>query len=92
MLENQLGINNSSELARKEEQISKTKTVELFENGLPDTFEVGTFKGLVQIHHYLFCDIDFSGEMRNVNIAKGELCFASVMYLYAALQNIDKMP
>lgn len=53
MLENKLGINNSAELARKEEHISKTKAVELFENGLLDTFEVGTFKGLAEIHHYL---------------------------------------
>lgn len=93
MLKNKLGINNSAELARKEEQISKIKAVELFENGLLDTFEVGTFKGLAQIHHYLFNNIyDFAGKIRDVNIAKGGFRFAPVMYLDVALENIDKMP
>lgn len=65
MLKNKLGINHSAELARQEEQISKAKAVELFENELLDTFEVGTFKGLAQIHHYLFSDIyDFAGITR----------------------------
>lgn len=93
MLKNKLGINNSAELARKEEQISKIKAVELFENELLDTFEVGTFKGLAQIHHYLFNNIyDFAGKIRDVNIAKGGFRFAPVMYLDVALENIDKMP
>ncbi len=93
MLKNKLGINSSAELARKEEQISKAKAVELFENGLLETFEVGTFKGLAQIHNYLFSDIyDFAGKMRDVNIAKGGFRFAPVMYLDAALKNIDEMP
>ena len=70
MLKNNLGINNSAQLARKEEQISKAKAVDLFENELLDTFEAGTFKGLAQIHVYLFSDIyDFAGKMRDVNIA-----------------------
>ena len=74
MLKNKLGINNSAELARKGEQISKAKAVDLFENELLKTFEVGTFKGLAQIHHYLFSDIyDFAGKIRDVNIAKGEV-------------------
>ena len=69
MLKNKLGITNSAELARKEEQISKTKALELFEKELLDTFEVGTFKGLAQIHYYLFSDIyDFAGKIRDVNI------------------------
>ena len=93
MLKNKLGINNSAELARKEEQISKAKAVDLFENELLKTFEVGTFKGLAQIHHYLFSDIyDFAGKIRDVNIAKGGFRFAPVMYLGAALKNIDEMP
>lgn len=92
-LENKLGIVNSSELARKEEEISKRKALELFETGLLDTFEVGTFKGLAQIHKYLFDEIyDFAGKVRTVNIAKGNFRFAPVMYLEAALANIDKMP
>lgn len=93
VLENKLGITDSAELAREEERISKTKALELFESGLLDTFEVGTFKGLCSIHKYLFEDIyDFAGELRNVNIAKGNFRFAPVMYLKAALQSIDNMP
>lgn len=93
VLENKLGITDSAELAREEERISKTKALELFESGLLDTFEVGTFKGLCSIHKYLFEDIyDFAGNLRTVNIAKGNFRFAPVMYLKAALQNIDNMP
>ena len=93
MLKNKLGITNSAELARKEEQISKTKALELFEKELLDTFEVGTFKGLAQIHYYLFSDIyDFAGKIRDVNIAKGGFRFAPLMYLHESLKNIDKMP
>lgn len=92
-LKNRLGITDSSELARTEEKISKTKALELFETGLLDTFEVGTFGGLARIHKYLFDEIyDFAGKAREVNIAKGNFRFASVMYLEAALEKIDKMP
>ena len=92
-LENKLNITSSSELAIVEERTSKIKALELFENGLLDTFEVGTFKGLSDIHKYLFEDIyDFAGKIRTVNIAKGNFRFAPVMYLNAALENIDKMP
>lgn len=92
-LKNKLNITDSSELARKEEEISKRKALELFETGLLDTFEVGTFKGLSQIHKYLFDEIyDFAGKIRTVNIAKGNFRFAPVMYLEPALANIDKMP
>lgn len=93
VLENKLGITDSAELAREEERISKTKALALFESGLLDTFEVGTFKGLCSIHKYLFEDIyDFAGKLRTVNIAKGNFRFAPVMYLKAALQSIDNMP
>lgn len=92
-LENKLNITDSAELARTEEKISKTKALELFENNMLDNFEVGTFKGLSSIHQYLFSDIyDFAGKMRKINIAKGNFRFAPVMYLQAALDNIDKMP
>ena len=99
-LENKLDITDSSELAREEERISKTKAVSLFdlsddrqEAGLLDTFEVGKFAGLSKIHAYLFSDIyEFAGKIRAVNIAKGNFRFAPVMYLEAALQNIDNMP
>lgn len=92
-LENKLGIASSPELAEAEERISKKKAVELFENGLLDTLEAGTFASLKAIHKYLFDEIyDFAGELRTVNIAKGNFRFAPLMYLEAALQNIDKMP
>lgn len=92
-LENKLNITDSSELARAEEKISKTKALKLFENGLLDTFEIGTFKGLSDIHKYLFEDVyNFAGNIRTVNISKGVFRFAPVMYLQAALDNIDKMP
>lgn len=93
MLENKLGIENSAELAREEEKISKAKAIDLFEKNLLGNFEVGTFKGLSQIHKYLFDEIyEFAGKIREVNIAKGNFRFAPVMYLHAALENIDKMP
>ena len=92
-LKNKFNIADSSELARVEEKISKTKALELFETGLLDTFEVGTFKGLAQIHKYLFDSIyDFAGKIRTVNIAKGSFRFVPVMYLETALANIEKMP
>lgn len=92
-LENKLGITDSSELARIEEKISKIKALELFETGLLDTFEIGTFNGLSQIHAYLFNEIyDFAGKVRKVNMAKGSFRFAPVMYLEMALENIGKMP
>ena len=92
-LENKLGITSSPELAEAEERISKKKAVELFENGLLDRLEPGTTASLKAIHKYLFDEIyDFAGELRTVNIAKGNFRFAPLMYLEAALANIDKMP
>lgn len=92
-LENKLGLTNEAELARAEEKISKTKALELYDNGLLDTFEVGTFAGLAAIHRHLFEDVyAFAGQMRTVNIAKGNFRFAPVMYLEAALESIDRMP
>ena len=92
-LENKLGITDSTELARMEEKISKTKALELFETGLLDTFPVGNFEGLAMIHKYLFDEIyAFAGKMRDVNIAKGNFRFVPLMYLSAALENIAKMP
>ena len=92
-LKNKLGITDSFELAQAEERISKTRALELFEKGLLDTFEVGTFRGLAQIHSYLFHEIyDFAGQIRMVNIAKGSFRFAPVLYLEAALENIGRMP
>ena len=92
-LNNKLGLTSSADLAREEERISKKKALELFENGLLDRLDAGKFSALKAIHKYLFEEIyDFAGELRNVNIAKGNFRFAPLMYLEAALENIDKMP
>lgn len=92
-LENKLGITSEIELAREEERLSKTRAMELFDKGVIDGIEVGTFKGLSAIHAYLFQDVyGFAGQMRTVNLAKGSFRFAPVMYLDAALAAIDKMP
>ena len=92
-LENKLGITNSAELAREEERISKKKAVELFESGSLDKLAPGRFASLQAIHKALFEDIyDFAGELRTLNLAKGNFRFAPLMYLEAALGNIDKMP
>ena len=92
-LENKLGINDSAELARVEEKISKVKAIELYESDMIENFEVGKFSGLAKIHQFLFGEIyDFAGKVRTVNIAKGNFRFAPVMYLEAALKHIDDMP
>lgn len=93
MLENKLGITSSAELAREEERISKKKALELFESGRLDSLEAGKTASLMSIHKALFEDIyEFAGKLRTVNIAKGSFRFAPLMYLEAALDNIDKMP
>ena len=92
-LENKLGIDNSADLAREEERISKKKAITLFEIVILDRLEAGRFSSLKEIHRYLFEDIyDFAGKIRTVNIAKGNFRFAPLMYLEAALVQIDKMP
>ena len=92
-LENKLGITSSAELACEEERISKKKAVELFESGTLDKLEPGKFASLQAIHKALFEDIyDFAGQLRTVNLAKGNFRFAPLIYLEAALDNIDKMP
>ena len=92
-LENKLGLTSSADLAREEERLSKKKAVELFENGMLDTLPAGKFSTLQAIHKYLFEDIyDFAGKLRTVNLAKGNFRFAPLMYLEAALANIEKMP
>lgn len=93
VLENKLGIKTSAELANAEEKISKKKALELFEQGLLDKMPPGTFDTLAKIHEYLFREIyDFAGKIRTVNLAKGNFRFAPLIYLDAALKNIDKMP
>ncbi len=93
MLENKIGLTSSADLAREEERISKKKAVELFEKGILDDLPAGVFSTLQVIHRYLFEDIyPFAGKIRTVNVAKGNFRFAPLMYLQAALDNIDKMP
>lgn len=92
-LENKLGIEDSAELARVEERISKAKAVDLFERGMLDNLMAGSFKTLSVIHEYLFNDVyEFAGMIRKVNIAKGNFRFAPVMYLGVSIENIEKMP
>ncbi|WP_297131752.1 protein adenylyltransferase Fic [uncultured Eubacterium sp.] len=92
-LENKLGLTSSADLAREEERISKKKAVELFETGLLNTLLAGKFATLQAIHKHLFEDIyDVAGEIRTVNMVKGNFRFAPLMYLQSALENIDKMP
>lgn len=93
VLQNKLGITNSVELAHEEELLTKRRALELYDNELLGTFEVGTFDGLAKIHGYLFQDVyDFAGEMRTINIAKGGFRFAPSIYLSEALEAIGKMP
>ena len=92
-LDNKLNITDSTELARMEEKVSKKKAAQLFENGYLDKYEAGTFKMLSAIHRYLFEEIyDFAGEIRTVNISKGNFRFAPVMYLQPSLNHIEQMP
>ena len=92
-LDNKLGLASSAELAREEERISKKKALELFENGILDGLQAGTFDSLAKIHKYLFDEIyDFAGKLRTVNLSKGSFRFAPLLYLGAALAEIDRMP
>ena len=93
MLENEHEIYSLQVPAETEEKISKKKAVALFDDGTLNTLEAGKFASLQTIHRVLFEDIyDFAGKIRTVNLAKGSFRFAPLMYLDAALQNIDKMP
>ena len=93
MLENKLRIMDSAELAREEERLSKKRAKELFEKDLLAGEPAGKFSTLQKIHKILFADIyPFAGQLRTVNLAKGNFRFAPLMYLDAALANIDQMP
>ena len=77
----------------QEERLTKIRALELYDQKILDSFEVGTFAGLKDIHGYLFQDIySFAGKLRTVNVAKGNFRFAPVLYLKEALLSIDKMP
>lgn len=93
VLQNKLGITESVKLAREEERISKIKAIELFNKNILVDKKSGTFDTLSYIHEFLFNDIyEFAGKIRVENIAKDNFRFAPVMFLSAALDNIDKMP
>ncbi len=93
VLANKLGITSPADLAREEERISKKRALALFETGMLDRLEAGKFSALQSIHKYLFEEIyDFAGELRTVNLSKGNFRFAPLMYLKVSLENIDKMP
>lgn len=93
VLKNKLDITNQIELNKFEEKISKKKAIDLFDSGKINTIKAGTIEGLQYIHKFLFADIyDFAGQIRNVNISKGNFRFAPVMYLEQSLKNIEKMP
>lgn len=93
ILENKLNITDQAELAREEERISKKRAKEMFETGFLNTLEPGTFETLKEIHKYLFEDVyEFAGELRRVNIAKGNFRFIPLAYLEEAIKNIEKMP
>jgi cell filamentation protein len=93
ILDNKLNITDQIELAKTEERISKQKARQLFDSGDIAKVAVGSFNGLAFIHAYLFEDIYyFAGQIRDVNIAKGNFRFAPLMYLEASLKHIDAMP
>ncbi|GAP00344.1 protein adenylyltransferase Fic [Fructobacillus ficulneus] len=93
MLDNKLGLKSNVALAEAEERLTKQRAKELYDSGLIEQIEVGTYRGLAQIHHFLFQDIyDFAGQQRKVNLAKGNFRFVPVMYLHNALASIDNLP
>ncbi len=93
ILENKLNITDQTELVREEERISKMHAKEMFETGYLNILEAGTFETLKKIHKYLFEEIyEFAGNLRKVNIAKGNFRFTPLVYLEEAIKNIEKMP
>ena len=92
-LDNILGITDSAELARVEEQISKKKAAWLFESGKLEELTPGSYEALSEIHRTLFGEIyEFAGTIRTVNIAKGDFRFVPVMYLEPSIKHIEQMP
>ena len=93
VITNKLGITDSPTLAREEERISKKSAARLFEQNLLNNMSSGTWTTLQDIHKVLFQDIyDFAGELRTVNISKGNFRFVPVMYLSEAVKTIERMP
>ncbi|WP_308522388.1 protein adenylyltransferase Fic [uncultured Veillonella sp.] len=93
VITNKLGITDSPTLAREEERISKKAAARLFEQNLLNNMSSGTWTTLQDIHKILFQDIyDFAGELRTVNISKGNFRFVPVIYLSEAVKTIESMP
>ena len=93
VITNKLGITDSPTLAREEERISKKSAARLFEQNLLNNMSSGTWTTLQDIHKVLFQDIyDFAGDLRTVNISKGNFRFVPVMYLSEAVKTIESMP
>ena len=93
VITNKLGITDSPTLAREEERISKKSATRLFEQNLLNNMSSGTWTTLQDIHKVLFQDIyDFAGELRTVNISKGNFRFVPVIYLSEAVKTIESMP
>ena len=92
-LDNKLGISDSFKLANEEEKISKKKALEIFQTGFLNSLQAGSLETLIQIHKYLFEDIyNFAGQLRTVNMSKGNFRFAPAIYLNEALKSVEKMP
>ena len=92
-IDNKLGITDSFKLANEEERISKKKAIDLFQTDFLNELKPGSLEVLVKIHRHLFEDIyEFAGQLRTVNIAKGNFRFAPAIYLNEALKSIEKMP
>ena len=92
-IDNKLGITDSFKLANEEERISKKKAIDLFQTDFMNELKPGSLEALVKIHRHLFEDIyEFAGQLRTVNIAKGNFRFAPAIYLNEALKSIEKMP
>ena len=80
-------------MAKTIDEQSKEKAYQLFDSGAINSMEVGTTKGLCQIHQYLFDGLlSFAGNIRNKNISKGNFRFASALYLNESLKKIEQMP
>ncbi|CAK1228440.1 protein adenylyltransferase Fic [Fructobacillus evanidus] len=93
MLDNKLGLTSSMALAEAEERLTKKRAQQLYDSGKIKRIEIGSFEGLRQIHYFLFQDVyDFAGEIRQVNLSKGNFRFAPVIYLREALTMIDALP
>lgn len=76
-----------------EEYFSKKRIKEIWDTNIINSFEVGTFKGLKAIHEYIFQDVfDFAGEIRNVNLTKGNFRFTPSLFLQENLKIIEDMP